>query len=663
MRVLVCIGLLVAALVAVEGAAAQAEPATADVEVTVWRRVSNPSLLYLSTRPEGGRWHTENTALDMSALSSTGRFHQSNAILVTVPLAGGGTATVEVTVWRRVSNPSLLYLSTRPEGGRWHTENTALEMSSLSSSGRFHQSNAVLVTVPLPDAPDTPATCVFSEQIERVASATFQVRTTSGTGTAFYIGNGEWITNHHVVDTASTVSLVHGQTRLSAQVAGSLPDYDLALLSARPSTAIPSLEFASQRPDLASPATAVGFPSGVVDTPSVTRGIVSKHAPFSQFAGFARDGLMIQIDAEINPGNSGGPIVNDCGAVVGVAVLKQDSTASGRDVDGIGFGIAAETVLAQLASLRSAAHRPGDSPQDEEESNLTIVAFCTVLPSEDLSSAECHSRSEELFLGEEQWSVWARGVVNWDGLVYRFNEGQQLREADVREALRALGTGCHELEIAETGISTHWSPLYEFCLLGNSPSIAAFCTHLSTEEIDSEECDRRSSNLNVGWERWQVWHLAVSNFDDVIYRFNREGEGIPKADVPRTLRALGRGCHNIQIAESGISTHWSAPYKFCFVDSPAPAASVPATPKGLTVAKVDVPLDFDDVMVSWNSVSGAAWYEVYHRTPGTQFDFEATVATTYYLDEWPNVLDPDSYIVRACNAAGCSEFSTVATQY
>ena len=43
-----------------------------------------------------------------------------------------------------------------------------------------------------------------------MTAATFQVQTTAGTGTAFYIGNGEWITNHHVVDTVSSASLVHG---------------------------------------------------------------------------------------------------------------------------------------------------------------------------------------------------------------------------------------------------------------------------------------------------------------------------------------------------------------------------------------------------------------------------------------------------------------------
>ena len=119
----------------------------------MWRRVSNPSLLYVSTRPEGGSWRTLNTALDMSQRSDSGRFHQSNAIVVQVRLDDGTTVGVEVTVWRRISNPSLLYVSTRPEGGSWRTLNTALDMSQRSDSGRFHQSNAVLVDVPLPDPP------------------------------------------------------------------------------------------------------------------------------------------------------------------------------------------------------------------------------------------------------------------------------------------------------------------------------------------------------------------------------------------------------------------------------------------------------------------------------------------------------------------------------
>ncbi len=89
-----------------------ADIASAAIEVTVWRSTTNPSLLYLSTRPEGGRWVTWDRALDMSRTSASGHFHQSSAVRVEVPLADGAKAAVEVTVWRSTSNPSLLYLST-----------------------------------------------------------------------------------------------------------------------------------------------------------------------------------------------------------------------------------------------------------------------------------------------------------------------------------------------------------------------------------------------------------------------------------------------------------------------------------------------------------------------------------------------------------------------
>lgn len=503
------------ALLSVESVAAQgpAEPATAAVEVTVWRRVSNPSLLYLSTRPEGGRWRTENTALDMSALSNSRRFHQSNAVTVAVPLPDGTTASVEVTVWRRVSNPSLLYLSTRPEGGRWKTGNTALDMSALSSSGRFHQSNAVLVEVPLPDAAPPAATCVYTEAIERVASATFQVQTVDGTGTAFYIGDGEWITNHHVVESASTVWLLHGETEIRAQVIGTLPDYDLAMLGAVPSDGTAALTFTSERPKLASSVTIVGFPYGVVGTPSVTRGVVSKHLPFTQLAGFASDGVAIQFDAAGNPGNSGGPVVDDCGHVVGVLFGGLETTPGGRPLEGLGFGIAAETAVAQLANLRSAGPGSGDAP--EEESYLAISAFCTYRASEDLDADACHARSGALDVSQDFWTVWAAGVMDFDNVIYRFNKGPEVSEDGVWQEVLALGAGCHELEVAEDGISTHWSLPYEFCFASSTdlPSNSALAapTGLWVAKIDipaAPDDIRVTWNAVQGATWYELYHAA-----------------------------------------------------------------------------------------------------------------------------------------------------------
>ncbi len=201
-------------------------------------------------------------------------------------------------------------------------------------------------------AADEAAACFPTDHIDRATAATFRVRTASGGGgAAFHIGNGEWLTSHHAVQDATQAELAHGGTRLSAVVEGSLPGYDLALLRAQPPDAAPPLRFAAARAGAAAGVAAIGFPPGVPAVPSATRGAVSHHASFSVFPDVLDgDGVVLRTDIGIRPGNSGGPIVDDCGAVVGIATFQQF-------VDG-GIGVAAETVVARLARLRSAAHVP-----------------------------------------------------------------------------------------------------------------------------------------------------------------------------------------------------------------------------------------------------------------------------------------------------------------
>ena len=351
----------VVALGAVGGVAAQGgpeEPQAAAVEVTVWRRVSNPSLLYVSTRPEGGSWRTLNTPLDMSQRSDSGRFHQSNAIVVQVRLDDGTTVGVEVTVWRRISNPSLLYVSTRPEGGSWRTLNTALDMSQRSDSGRFHQSNAVLVDVPLPEpepelepAPADRSECRIDETTAaRVIASTVQVITPSGTGSAFYVGNSEFVTAAHVVeDGPSWITLRNASHSVSARLVGLYPfeSGDIAILSAS-AQGMASLEWAGTLAPGASVAV-FGYPKSLGVDASITRGVVSRL--------FTQQGISyIQTDAASNPGNSGGPLVDACGRVAGVISFAY------RDTEGLHFAVAEPTLGRLLEAIRS-----GQSPPPVEK--------------------------------------------------------------------------------------------------------------------------------------------------------------------------------------------------------------------------------------------------------------------------------------------------------
>ena len=103
------------------------------------------------------------------------------------------------------------------------------------------------------------------------------------------------------------------------------------------------------------------------------------------------------------------------------------------------------------------------TPTPQEDSHLTIIAFCTYWSYEDFGREECAHRSSNLATAHDRWRLWAEGVVDYDDVFYRFNGGTRFFQAGMGNALAALGTGCHEVQIAEADISTHWSTPYEFC--------------------------------------------------------------------------------------------------------------------------------------------------------------------------------------------------------
>ena len=60
------------------------------IDVAVWRRVETPfnalADLFISTKAPGKKWKTHNEVLDMSELSSTGKYHRSDLRTVAVEL-------------------------------------------------------------------------------------------------------------------------------------------------------------------------------------------------------------------------------------------------------------------------------------------------------------------------------------------------------------------------------------------------------------------------------------------------------------------------------------------------------------------------------------------------------------------------------------------------
>ena len=384
------------------------------------------------------------------------------------------------------------------------------------------------------------------------------MQTATGTGTAFYIGNGEWITNHHVVETASTAALVHSGTRLTANVAGSLPGYDLALLRVQPPASVGALSFASARPPVASNVSVVGFPFGVSSTPSLTSGVVSKHAPFSEFTFLDGEGVVLQTDAEINPGNSGGPIVDDCGNVAGVATFKFFTASDGRDLDGIGFGIAVETVGAQLANLRSATHyaRSAPSTAAPAAAAIEITALCS---GDWDTSDDCQSAAAG-GLDTSNPRIWTRGVGDSGNLYYSIDglEGRNYL------SLRSLGRGRHTVRVNErrAGGWTGWSAPYTFTITGAAPmEIRAICNGDWADYSTSDDCFAAGSGGILAEDSPVVWTLGVAEWANILYSIDG-GAAVARADL--NLRNLAAGFHTIHVSEQQAAgwTGWSEPYAF-----------------------------------------------------------------------------------------------------
>jgi serine protease Do len=137
----------------------------------------------------------------------------------------------------------------------------------------------------------------------------------TGFGSAFFVSaDGYLITNHHVIEDASKVTIVFNDRReLDATVVGSDERTDVAVLKVN-GTNFPSLSTGNvEQLKVGEPVLAIGSPFGF--DYSASAGIVS--AKMRNMMG-ETSVPFIQTDVALNPGNSGGPLFNQRGEVVGV---------------------------------------------------------------------------------------------------------------------------------------------------------------------------------------------------------------------------------------------------------------------------------------------------------------------------------------------------------
>lgn len=204
-----------------------------------------------------------------------------------------------------------------------------------------------------PPAASAPITAMSLEDVVSAAlPAVVLVQTTDARGTGFFVSSDTVITNAHVVDGATYVTLrTSGGDETPAMVTVRSNELDLAELHVRAPRAgqvvLPLGDSSHLR--AGEEVVAIGSAMGLQNT--VTRGIVSSLRRLGSV-------MLVQTDAAINHGNSGGPIVDRAGRVVAVATMKLTG-----DAESIGFGVAAEHVRALLdgqTSPSASAQRPVD---------------------------------------------------------------------------------------------------------------------------------------------------------------------------------------------------------------------------------------------------------------------------------------------------------------
>lgn len=173
-----------------------------------------------------------------------------------------------------------------------------------------------------------------------------------GAGSGMVIdATGLILTNNHVIADASsiTVTLADGR-EVDADLVGSIPSNDVALVQARGVDDLPTVTFGSSSAlRVGDPVVAIGNALGLGGTPSVTAGIVS--ALGREIDRPIQLDDLIQTDAAIYPGNSGGPLVNAAGEVVGVNTAVA-ANATGGGAENLGFAISIDQLAPLIEDLK-----------------------------------------------------------------------------------------------------------------------------------------------------------------------------------------------------------------------------------------------------------------------------------------------------------------------
>jgi putative serine protease PepD len=184
----------------------------------------------------------------------------------------------------------------------------------------------------------------FVNVVHSVAPSVVQIEDQTGLGSGVVFDtHGDIVTNNHVVSgaTSLTVTTSAGK-RYAAQLVGSFPADDIAVIRVAGAALKPATFADSSTLRVGDIAIAIGNPLGLQS--SVTDGIVSAFRQGMPEPDNVTLPSVIQTSAAINPGNSGGALVDIQGRVIGIPTLAATDPELGGSAPGIGFALPSNLV-------------------------------------------------------------------------------------------------------------------------------------------------------------------------------------------------------------------------------------------------------------------------------------------------------------------------------
>ena len=218
----------------------------------------------------------------------------------------------------------------------------------------------------MPTTTPQPVKSAEATAAARVLPSVVRVSASGNVGSGLVIGEGLVITNRHVVEGATTVSVQpNSGQKLQGSVAIRNSILDLALIRV-PALRAPAATLAdvsAMKPG--DTVLAIGYPLDLKGDATVTRGLFS-----AVRVGEPVPGEWVQTDAAVNPGNSGGPLTDLQGEVVGLITMRQMASSSSTPVEGINFALSSTSIREALPTMLLAAGimPTGATPLDDATS-------------------------------------------------------------------------------------------------------------------------------------------------------------------------------------------------------------------------------------------------------------------------------------------------------